>query len=218
MADYSSAVIYIITTGDCIYVGSTVDFKKRKIDHKSNVNIYNNKLYKNIRANNCDWNMEIYKSFPCENFIELRQEEDRIMMELNANLNSQRAYRSEEDKKKYMKIWCENNKEELSAKDKIWRENNKEELSAKKKIYDDKNRDKINAKRREWRENNRDRIHAIDKLWREKNRDKLKAKISARNCKIITCECGCDVSRGGIASHRKTKKHLNLMESLDKLV
>jgi len=157
--DYSKGLIYTIKTDNGLYVGSTIDFKKRKGTHKSNIynensHEYNYKLYQNIRENGCDLNMEIYKLFPCENDIELRQEEERIRIELNANLNERRAYVTEEGKKEYQK------------------EHFKE--------YYNKNKNRLLAQQGE----------------------------------KITCECGCKTRRSDIARHRKSKKHLKLMEEL----
>ena len=36
--------------------------------------------------------------------------------------------------------------------------------------------------------------------------------ISQKRSEIITCECGCQTSRRNISTHRKSKKHLNLMK------
>ena len=135
MTDYSKAVIYIIITDDGLYVGSTYDLKKRKIQHKSriyneNEQQYNCKLYKNIRANDGEYRIELYKLFPCENGIELRQEEDRVMLELNANLNERRAYRSEEERKEYYKEYRENNRDRMCAKKKLYYENNRDRMCA----------------------------------------------------------------------------------------
>ncbi len=120
--DYSKAVIYTIRTDDGLYVGSTINFKERKGEHKKciyNEN-YNCKLYKNIRANDGNYRIEMYKPFPCNDKRELRQEEDRIMMEMNANLNTNKAYISEEERKeeanKRAKEYYENNKDECNAK------------------------------------------------------------------------------------------------------
>ena len=133
--DYSKALIYTIKTNDGLYVGSTHNFKKRKINHKSNIynennHHYNCKLYKNIRANDGDWNMEILHLFPCENGIELRQEEGRVMLELNANLNMVRAYTSEEETSEHKKLYYENNR-------------------VQRKEYREKHRDEISVRRRE---------------------------------------------------------------------
>ena len=188
--DYSKGVIYTIRTDDGLYVGSSVDFKQRKGTHKSaiyneNCKEYNFKLYKNIRANNGEYRIEMYKPFPCNSKRELKQEEDKVMLEMNANLNGRRAYLSAEEKKEQVKECM-----------KLWRENNRDKNNAYNKLYHEKNRDELNAKH---------------KVWYEKNRDE----INAKQLEKFTCECGCDISRATNTRHRKTKKHLKLMKELE---
>ena len=199
--DYSKAVIYIIITDDGLYVGSTCDFKERKRNHKSRIynekcGKYNLKLYKNIRENDGEYRIEVYKLFPCENNDELRQEEERIMLELDANLNTVRAYLTEEEIEKYNKYYYEKNKDEALVKAKLYYENNRDEVNAKKKLYYENNRVEINAK---------------NKLYYENNRDEISVRLSEK----ITCECGCDSTRRHITRHRKSKKHLNRMKEID---
>jgi hypothetical protein len=43
--------------------------------------------------------------------------------------------------------------------------------------------------------------------WYEKNKDKRK-----ENC---ICECGCNITKGSLKEHQKSKKHLNLMAILN---
>jgi len=206
MADYSKALIYTIRTDDGLYVGSTCNFKDREKCHRASLHNefhrdYNLKLYQNIRENNRVWKMEKYKDFPCKNRTELRYEEDRIMIELNANLNERRAYVTAEECKEYQKKYCrehyEKNKVYALGQQKLYYEKNKDEISAKQKLYCKTNRDKIITRK---------------KLYYEKNKDE----ISAKQNEIITCECGSNSKRTNISRHRKSKKHLKLMESVNK--
>ena len=107
MPDYSKAVIYTIRSGDGLYVGSTCNYTKRKHDHKhhiSNYNkkVYNAKLYKTIRENNGEWDMKPHKEFPCENKTQLTIEEERVRREMNADLNTNRCFRTKEEAEDYM--------------------------------------------------------------------------------------------------------------------
>ena len=61
------------------------------------------------------------------------------------------------------------------------------------KEYQEANREQINAKQREYYEAN-------------------KETINAKQTEKINCECGASVSRVNISAHRKTKKHIKLME------
>ena len=125
---YQNSFIYTIKTKTGLYVGSSYDFKRRLIAHKSCIyneksKKYNLNLYKNIRENDGEFNMEIYKMFPCNNREELRIEETKIMQELNSNLN---IYKGFNTKEQIWKDWYEKNKDERVIYCKEWRENNKE--------------------------------------------------------------------------------------------
>ena len=99
MPNYQNAVIYTITSGDHLYVGSTCNFASRKYAHSSCVNSHrppfrrlsNQHLYFQIAHNNFEWEMKPYKTFPCNSKMELMCEEQRIIHELNPNMNERRA-------------------------------------------------------------------------------------------------------------------------------
>ena len=176
--DYSKALIYSIvckTDESLLYIGSTTNFTKRKNLHKTacynekNVN-YNVPVYVMIRANGGWDNFEMnpVKEFPCENKIQLVIEEERIRKEMNANLNTKRAYRTEEEKQEQKqeqkKKWAEKNKEEIKEYVKEYKEEHKEEIKEQSKKYREshkedikkyhqkrylENKEKINEKRRE---------------------------------------------------------------------
>tara|TARA_B110000967_G_C18689062_1_gene462043 strand:- start:15 stop:314 length:300 start_codon:yes stop_codon:yes gene_type:complete len=85
--DYKKSLIYIIRSGDKLYVGSTTNLANRKHTHKTNIYDENssghkNKFYKFIRENNYQWEMKIYKEFPCESKLQLKIEEERVRREL----------------------------------------------------------------------------------------------------------------------------------------
>ena len=190
--DYSKGLIYTIRTDDGLYVGSTINFKQRKNQHKCNVYnendpAYNNKLYKNIRENDGEYLIELYKPFPCNSKQELEKEETKLMMVMNANLNTNKAYISEEERK--------------------------EEAKKRAKEYYENNKDVINAKAKEYYDKKSDELKAYGKLYNVKNKDKIRA----RKGEIVICECGCQSTRGTITKHRKSKKHLILMKELDDL-
>ena len=158
---FQNGLIYTIKTDNGIYVGSTCDFAQRKSKHKSDCynekrKPYNLKLYQNIRENDGEYTIEIYKLFPCDSVEELHIEEEEVRKFLNSNLNSNKCFITKEEKKEEKK------------------EYNKEY----KKDYN----------------------------------QKYKEIISQKSSEIITCECGCKSTKTNISKHRKTKKHLNLME------
>jgi len=111
--DYSKGLIYSIvckTDEKLIYIGSTTNFTKRKNQHKTachneNIKDYNYKVYVMIRANGGwdNFDMKPVKEYACENAIQLVIEEERIRKEMQANLNAQRAFRTEEELKADLK-------------------------------------------------------------------------------------------------------------------
>jgi len=163
MTDYSKSVIYTIKSKDNIYVGSTVNFRARKCHHKGNITnenrkAYNFKLYKTIRQNAGEWDMQPHSIFPCVSKLELTIEEERVRQILKADLNSQTCgtgMTRSEYKKQHNKQYHE--------------------------THYDKYKDDANEKKRQ----------------------------------KVTCECGCDVNKSYLSAHRKSKKHILLMEKLN---
>jgi len=172
---FQNGLIYTIKTDNGIYVGSTINFAQRKSKHKcacynEKRKSYNLKLYQNIRENGGEYTIEIYKLFPCNSDKELCMEEENVRKELNANLNSQRCFVTNEEEKQTHIDWNKTHKEKCRLSSKKWIENNKE---------------------------------------KQKEMDKI---CDKRKAQIITCECGCQLTKGTLLRHRKSKKHLNLME------
>jgi hypothetical protein len=204
MSDFTRGLIYTIRTGDSVYVGSTTNFTRRKCQHKSNIYNendtakYNLKVYKTIRENSGIWDMKPYKEYPCKNKTQLKIEEERIRRELNAELNSNSCGIGFDytDKKVWHKQYQIINKE------------NKVEYDKHRYI---KNKDKIKKNTNKYYYDNKDKIAERDKQYRIKN----KTKISERQNEKVTCKCGCIVSKGNLSQHKKTKKHLKLMEIIN---
>ena len=175
-----SGVIYIITTGDECYVGSTFDYKKRLADHKSKIcnktnqksNAYNMKVYKTIRDNGGEWEISIYDENLSMNDEELQIYEQEVIELLCATLNSKRAHRTYEQMRESQKNG--------------WHK------------YADNNREKLKQYGRDHYAKNKEAIL-------EKKKEEAK--------KIVTCECGCIVTKFNIYRHRKSAKHARLMIS-----
>ena len=170
--DYSKTIIYkivpkyIIITIDFIYIGFTTEFRQRKNQHKNgctNINhrAYNIKIYSMMRENG-GWDafemIEIEK-YPCNNGNEARSRERYYYDMFNANLNSINPYISNEEykknKKEYMKIYRELNKDKLKEQTKKYKETHKDIIKEQskeshKKYYED-NKEKLNQKSKEYR-------------------------------------------------------------------
>ena len=140
-------VIYQIKTADGLYVGSTTDFNQRKSQHKINISNenrkdYNMNLYQNIRKNNGVWDMTIHSIFNYDIKAELKIEENRIIKELNCNLNVRSAYRSKSDKQ------AEEREYYHKHKDKILSKIDKEKRAEYQREYRASRREITNAKQR----------------------------------------------------------------------
>jgi hypothetical protein len=138
--DYSKTVIYKIQhidKDDLLYVGSTTDFTRRKAEHKRRCKTKTTKLYEMIKDNG-GWemfNMIIVKNFCCDNGQEAKREEDRVMREMKANMNTKRAYTTNEEKREYIKQYQEQYYKQ-------YYEQNKERY----KEYYEQNKEKLNKK------------------------------------------------------------------------
>jgi len=205
---YQGGVIYTIKTDNGgLYVGSTCNFAERKTTHKSRCfnekcKEYNFKVYKNIRENGGKYTIEIYKKFPCNSEKELRMEEEESRKYLNANLNSQKAFRTKEDTKIQQSEYREKNKEQI----KEYREKNKEQI----KGYREKNKEQNKIKKAEYYEKNKEQLNIKKAEYYEKNKEQIRIK----KAEIITCECGMQITKGNLLRHQKSNKHLKLMEEL----
>jgi len=147
--DYSKTLIYKIVCKDLnikdCYVGNTTNWIKRKSAHKISCNNQNSKehnfnLYKFIRENGGwdNWEMIEIKKYPCKDKREAEAEERRLYEELNSNLNSQRPFTTNDEKKNYCKNYDKNyyekNKDTIKEQNKENYEKNKEQIKEKNKI------------------------------------------------------------------------------------
>ena len=121
--DYSKTIIYKLVHNEdydnaYIYIGSTTDFVKRKYSHKISCHNekqkdYNDKKYQYIRDNGGwnEWNMiEIEKYPECNDGNEARAKEEYWKCHFNSQLNSRRAYITDEERKEQKKQYSKDNK------------------------------------------------------------------------------------------------------------
>ena len=60
--------------------------------------------------------------------------------------------------------------------------------------------------------NNREKILEHKKQYREQNKEKFSEKGKEK----LPCECGCLIKRNNMREHKKTKKHIDLMDTITK--
>ena len=138
--DYSKTIIYKLVHKEDydnanIYIGSTTDFIRRKNSHKNCCNNekqkeHNDKKYQYIR-NNGGWdcfNMIEVEKHNCNDGNEARAREEYWRCHFNAQLNSQRAYITDEERKDHMKEYYDNNKKKILEQQKTYYEKNKDKL------------------------------------------------------------------------------------------
>jgi len=110
------------------------------------------------------------------------------------------------------KKYYEANPEKVKERQKRYAEANKEKIREYQKKYDEENKERIREKDRqfylenqekfaEYREANRERAKQYSREYYKANREKLREKVK--------CECGMEVSKRSLKSHRETSRHLN---------
>jgi hypothetical protein len=208
--DYSKTIIYKIEhieNDNLVYVGHTTCWDKRKCKHKSRCNNekdkkHNVKVYQMIRENG-GWDMfrmiEVEK-YSCKDRREAERRENEIMKELKTNMNTNRSYITEEEKK-----------QRINEYSKKYYYNNVDAYSEKHKAYYEKNQEEIKNYAKEYRIENLEKVKFKEKCYRENNIEKIKEKnIRYRKLKI-NCECGCEVNKTNLNRHQISKKHIDLI-------
>ena len=69
-------------------------------------------------------------------------------------------------------------------------------------------------RRSEYRHEHKEKLLKQMKEYRAENKEENAAKAAVK----ITCECGCKIAKGHIASHKKTQKHITLMSKIEQSV
>ena len=232
--------IYELRPLNCelFYIGSTDDMKQREDTHKSRVKTSSAKVYQQIRDCGCGFKMTLLYEYECSSSRELEEEEQRWIDKLAPQLNTNRAYNSEEynvqykreNAKKYYeqnremicgktKTYRQQNKERINEKSKIYRQQNRETLRELEKTHYEKNKDTIRKKQKIYCDQHRRAICKTSKIYREKNREMINEKQNIKyqqnkhkiNERII-CECGCQINKSSLNRHKQTTKHERLME------
>ncbi len=106
------------------YIGSTINFKDRKKNHKGRCNNkndkrYNSKLYKSIRDNGGwgNWIMEIIEEIETDDKNELLKKEQEHLNLNNSSLNThQYIHLTEEEKLTAKKEYYQKNKDSITSR------------------------------------------------------------------------------------------------------
>lgn len=130
-----------------IYVGSTKAFSQRKSRHKVCCNENNTILYNTIRENGGwdNWEMILIEKCECDNSLEAHKKEEEYRLNLNANLNTNKCFISQEQYKTYNKNYYERNKEKMLKQITNNNKNKKDEIKNYQKLWYVNNKKMINC-------------------------------------------------------------------------
>ena len=172
-------------------------------------------MSKNIGVDLKECSIILIENYPCKDKPELLRKEreyfDKYKKECKeVFLNKYRPIVTEEERKEYKKDYQIKNKEKI----KEYREKTKEVKKVKVKEWEEKNKDKIKENKKEYYGNNKEEISKKRKERYEKNKEEINKKEREKPIPKITCECGCTINKKNTKRHKKTKKHIKLMESL----
>jgi hypothetical protein len=182
------------------YVGSTLNFRNRKYQHKKDCNNINStnhsvKLYQFIRNNGGfnEFEMIPLEEYECDRKTQSRIREQFFINQIENKLNMKKAFISTEETKEYMIEYRLNNKKQM----KKYRNDNKETIKLQVKEYYEKHKELIIEQNKT---NYKNKKEIIKKQRKEK----------------ILCLCGKEFRKSDKIRHERSKKHLNYLEQLNK--
>ena len=111
------------------------------------------------------------------------------------------------------KVYRLKNKDDIKQYQKEYRLNNKDKTKEYQKEYQLKNKDKKKEYNKEYQFNNKDKKKEYQKEWKLKNKDA----ITEKNKIKITCDCGKEVPKCKIARHKRSKKHIDIINNQSSL-
>ena len=208
MPDYQKCMMYKLICDEdptFLYIGHTTNWNRRKALHKCDSSLDSTKkVYQNIRE--LGWEnikMVWIEDYPCNNKREGEAREQYWMDTLKSTMNSQKAFRTEEQKKDYFKEHYQENKEAILEKRKERYENNKEAILEKNKEYYQANKEAIYEQHKEYREEHKEAFVEYLKEYYQANKEAIAARHNTKS----NCECGGRFTYSHKAEHFRSKKH-----------
>jgi len=212
MVNYEYGKIYKLYSNqqNITYIGSTAMYylSKRLAVHRGDYKQYlksKSGYVTSFKILECeDYKIELLEKYPCANVDQLETRE-RYYIENNECVNKNIPTRTKAE-------WYEDNKDKIKEQKQKWYQDNKEHILEQVKEYKEANRERILEQKREYSkkyyEANEDKIKKYSNEYYKNNTDKIKARVN----QVISCQCGCDIRRGDLSTHKKSKKHIRLME------
>jgi hypothetical protein len=201
------------------YIGSTMNLRNRKYQHKTSCNNinskgYNFKLYQFIRDNG---GFEMFEMIPleeyeCDSKTQSRIREQLWIDKIENKLNMVKAYSSKEEKIEYKKEYNSINKEKYTEYFREYNIKNKEIIKERQIIYNEKNKEHLSEIKKKYKLDNKEKlkIHNIEYVGKNKEH------IAKKHCEKTICCCSKTIIKYLFKQHERTKFHLNYLEQLNK--
>lgn len=190
------------------YIGHTADFIERKGQHKKNTtNIndrkhYHLKVYQTIRDNGGwdEWEIIELEKYICNDKMKARMREQELMISHNTNLNTCRAFITEDERKKRKQEITTKYKAEhvelIKEQQQQYKQDHKDVIKEQMRIYRQENKEEVYKKQQEYRKLHAEKYKENDKIWREANKEinkekrkiyeaKKKAKLLEEKTKLL---------------------------------
>ena len=234
------AVIYVLKCCDtCVketYIGSTINFHRRMIEHKFACNNetskkYNFPLYKFIRENGGwgSWEMNIIDSLTTTDKNEMIKCERKYIDEQEFRLNktiplrTRKEYHQDHKEKlnENMKLYAQDHREKFIKRKKQYYQDHKKEIRERHRQYDQEHKEELRAYHKQYRQDNKEKLNEISKkyaqdhkeeiaeyqkLYRETNRETINKKM---NEKIQCDKCSATITRSCLRRHQKSMRCIN---------
>ena len=198
MSKYQNSIIYKIydNTNGNVYYGSTYNLLRVRIQgHKDDAKRHKRNCASKQIILNGNYSYSMIEPYPCNSKQELHARE-RYWIENFDCVNKVVPTRTDKE-------YRDDNKEKF----KEHYQENKEEMCKQRKHYQAKNKDKINKRMAEYYQENKEELLKKNNEYRLNNIEK----INKRGRTKIVCECGSEINKNSISSHRKSAKHAKLL-------
>lgn len=170
------------------YIGHTSNFNERKHQHiKNTTNIndkkhYHLKLYQTIRDNGGwdSWEIVEIEKYECPSKLKARMREQELMIQHSVNLNTCKAFITEEErKKKKQEItnkYKAENAELIKEQQQQYKQEHKEIIKEQMRKYREEHKAEIYEKKKQYMEANKEHMQAKKKAWAQANKERLNEK------------------------------------------
>jgi hypothetical protein len=184
------------------YIGHTADFSKRCEAHKRNTtNIkdrkhYHLKVYQTIRDNGGwdEWEIIELEKYICNDKMKARMREQELMFTHNTNLNTCKAFITEDERKKKKQEITNKYKAEhvelIKEQQQQYKQDHKDVIKEQMRKYRQENKAETYEKQKEYKKLHAEKYKENDKIWREANKEinKEKRKIATAKKKAKLLE------------------------------